>query len=286
MPGALILNGDTMISLKDKTYLVTGVGDNVGFGWHIAKKIQHAGGDVILAVHPRVAGIVNKFLTKDKYADSRLLNPQDSGNKSEFSPVAVLKCDVSVDSGEDGIDELVNSITTMGKSLDGIVHSVAFSPEAKKPHFETSRDAYLTAMSVSSYSLVAMCNKLYSLMNDESSVAGLTYIASQRCIPFYGGGMSSAKAALECDARALSWHMGEEKKIRVNMVSPGPYASRAAKGIADIDAAADEVATRSPLRRRIEADDVANAVLFFMSNLSSNITGETLYVDAGYHIAM
>ena len=98
--------------------------------------------------------------------------------------------------------------------------------------------------------------------------------------------MASAKAALECDARALSWHLGEEKGVRINMVSPGPYASRAAKGIADIDNAADEVAERSPLRRRIEAEDVANAVLFFMSSLSTNITGETLYVDAGYHIAM
>lgn len=275
-----------MINLKDKTYLVTGVGDNVGFGWHIAKKIQHAGGEVILAVHPRVAGIVSKFLTKDRYAESRLLNPSDPTDQSELSPVGLHKCDVSVDEGPDGISELVETLTSQGVTLDGIVHSVAFSPEAKKPHFETSRDAYLTAMSVSSYSLVAMCNKLYPLMNESSSVAGLTYIASQRCIPFYGGGMSSAKAALECDARALSWHLGEDKKIRINMVSPGPYASRAAKGIADIDTAADEVATRSPLRRRIEADDVANAVLFFMSDLSSNITGETLYVDAGYHIAM
>lgn len=276
-----------MISLSGKTYLVTGVADNVGFGWHIAKKIQAAGGDVVLAVHPRVAGIVNKFLTKDKYAESRKLydGPADVAAQ-EFSPSAVLKCDVSLDSGENSIDELAESIQGLGKTLDGVVHSVAFSPEAKLPHFDTSREAYLTAMSVSSYSLVAMCNKLYPLMNDSASVAGLTYIASQRCIPFYGGGMASAKAALECDSRALSWHLGGDKGIRINMVSPGPYASRAAKGIADIDNAADEVAEKSPLRRRIEADDVANAVLFFMSDLSTNITGETLYVDAGYHIAM
>jgi enoyl-[acyl-carrier protein] reductase I len=270
-----------MIDNSGKTFLVTGVGDNVGFAWHTSKKLQQSGANLIFAVHPRVEGIVNKFLTGKKYKDSRMLP-----DGTELSPLMVVPCDVSSCTGEASIETLKAEVVKSGHKIDGMLHAVAFSPEAKKPHFETSREAYLTAMSVSSYSLVALCNSLFELMTYEASVTALTYIASQKCIPFYGGGMASAKAALECDARALSWHLGEEKKVRINTVSPGPYASRAAKGIADIEAMADEVASRSPLRRKIDPEDTANAVLFLLSDLSKNITGETLYVDAGYHCSM
>jgi enoyl-[acyl-carrier protein] reductase I len=283
------------IDLSGKTALVTGVADNVGFGWHIAKGLQAAGADLIVSPHPRVAGILDRFLTRDKDADSRKL---PWGVEGELKPKASIPCDVSYDTAEDVPEELRDkkgyagldvSIEGMVKTLkehtdhvDILSHSVAFSPEISEPHLQTSRSAYLTAMSVSSYSLVALSRALLPMMRD-ASVVGLSYVAAERVVPYYGGGMATAKAALENDARYLSWFLGEHGH-RVNIVSAGPYASRAAKSIGDIQAAIDHVKERSPLRRPIDGDEVASTVSFLCSPLSSGITGSTIYVDAGYHI--
>jgi enoyl-[acyl-carrier protein] reductase I len=137
---------------------------------------------------------------------------------------------------------------------------------------------------VSSFSLLALSRAFLPLMKGRAaSVVGLTYLAATRAVPFYGGGMSSAKAALESDTRTLSWFLGEEGH-RVNLVSAGPYASRAAKSIGDIGAMIDETARKSPLRRAIDADDVANCVLWLSSDLARNVTGQTVFVDAGYSV--
>jgi enoyl-[acyl-carrier protein] reductase I len=284
------------IDLNGKTAFVTGVADNVGFGWHIAKSLQAAGADVILGCHPRVVSIVDRFLNRDKYAESRAL---PYGVEGEFKPKAVYGCDVGYDTadeipeevrGQKGYGDLDVSIggamerlKADAGALDIVIHSVAFSPEIDKPHLETSRQAYLTAMSISSYSLVAMTRAAMPLMEGRAgSVVGLSYMASERCVPFYGGGMATAKAALECDARYMA-HFAGENGHRVNIVSPGPYASRAAKSIGDIGTMVEETANRSPLRRAIDAQDVADATLFLCSPLAKNITGTLTYVDAGYH---
>lgn len=285
-----------MINLDKKVALVTGVADNVGFGWHIAKTLQAAGAEVILSCHPRVTTILERFLTKDKYQESRHL-PFGQG---DFSPTSVVPCDVTIDNinglsaenseqkgynnGDVSINGLVETIKKQKVNIDIIIHSVAFSPEVTKSHIDVSRGAYLTALSASSYSLVALTKALAPLMNTKtgSTIVGLTYLAAERAVPFYGGGMASAKAALECDARMLSWFIGENKH-RINLVSAGPYASRAAKSIGDIDEMINSIATKSPLRRPITAQEVANTVLFLCSDLSSGITGEVIHVDAGYH---
>lgn len=283
------------LDLSGKVAFVTGVADNVGFGWHIAKSLHAAGAEVILASHPRVVSIVERFLTRDKYAASRAL---PYGVDGEFKPSMLIGCDAIYDSldsmseeqrgakGYDGdvsIAGAMKRIADEGKSLDVVVHSVAFSPEIAKTHLETSREAYLTAMSVSAYSFIAMARAALPLMADrEGSLIGLSYMASERTVPFYGGGMASAKAALESDARYLAWFLGEHGH-RVNIVSPGPYASRAAKSIGDIQQMVDQTRERSPLRRAIDAQDVADAVLFLSSGLAKNITGSTTFVDAGYH---
>ena len=116
----------------------------------------------------------------------------------------------------------------------------------------------------------------------DAAVVGLSYLASQRVTPGYGGGMATAKAALECDARALA-HFAGEHGVRVNIVSPGAYASRAAKSIGAIDQMIEASAARSPLRRPIDADEVADACLFMVSPLARGITGDILHVDAGVH---
>lgn len=284
------------INLSGKTALVTGVADDVGFGWHIAKALQAAGAEVLLASHPRVVSIVERFLTRDKSAESRKL---PFGVEGEFKPKALFGCDVGYDTFADVPDEVraqkgfgENDVSIEGcmkrvqaesGGLDIVIHSVAFSPEIANPHIDVSRQAYLTAMGISSYSLVAMTRAALPLMKGrDGSVVGLTYLASERVVPFYGGAMAAAKAALECDARYLSWFAGEEGH-RVNLVSAGPYASRAARSIGDMDTMVSETATRSPLRRAICADDVASATLFLCSDLARNITGTCMFVDAGYH---
>jgi enoyl-[acyl-carrier protein] reductase I len=282
------------INLKGKTALVTGVADNVGFGWHIAKKLHGHGAEVILSSHPRVLSILERFLTKDKYQESRQLL-----NGDEFKPKAVIPCDVAIDTladiptdlqqekGYEGVDVsvdgLAQELAKAHEHVDVLVHSVAFSPEVDRLHLNVSRAAYLVAMSVSSYSLVALTRAVLPFMKGRhGSVMALSYLASERAVPFYGGGMASAKAALECDARMLSWQLGELGH-RVNIISAGPYASRAAKSIGDIEAMVENVKAKSPLRRAIEPDDVANTALFLASDLSSAITGETIHVDAGFH---
>lgn len=282
------------LDLSGKTALVTGLADNVGFAWSIAKALQGAGADVIASPHPRVAGILSRFLTRDKDKESRALP-----GGGEFAPRAVIPCDVSYDVADDVPEELREkkgyagmdvSIAGLAKGIqehcDGIdivIHSVAFSPEIAKDHIDVSRGAYLTAMGVSAYSLVSLCRAIRPLMAGRNgSVTCLSYLAGERVVPFYGGGMASAKAALECDARMCAWFMGEDGH-RVNVVSAGPYASRAAKSIGDIQKMVDYAAERSPLKRAITAEEVGNTVLFLSSGLSAGITGSTVYVDAGYH---
>ncbi|HXW52939.1 MAG TPA: SDR family oxidoreductase [Myxococcota bacterium] len=284
----------SLINLKGRTALVTGVADNVGFGWHIAKALANASAEIILSTHPRVVSILERFLTNKKYAESRRLL-----DGTEFRPKLVIPCDVAVDTMDGLLDEersekgyqsdisiagMVKTLKASGQEkIDILIHSVAFSPEITTLHMDVSRKAYLTAMSVSSYSLVALCRAVLPFMAGRSgSIIALSFLAAERAVPFYGGGMASAKAALECDARMLSWQLGEDGH-RINIISAGPYASRAAKAIGDMDAMINLVKGKSPLRRPITAEDVANAALFLASDLSSAITGETIHVDAGFH---
>jgi enoyl-[acyl-carrier protein] reductase I len=117
-----------------------------------------------------------------------------------------------------------------------------------------------------------------------ASVVGLTYVAAERVVPHYGGGMATCKAALQIDAKQLAWFVGD-KNIRVNLISAGPYASRAARAInPDFDKLIAHAAEHSPLRRPIEPEEVANATLYLCSPLASAVTGQILYVDCGYNI--
>jgi len=218
--------------------------------------------------------------------------------EGEFKPEAVFGCDVEFDreadipadrrsvkgyEGDVSIEGAMKAFDERaGGPLDIVIHSVAFSPEIQNTHMQVSRRAYLLAQSISAYSLVALTQAGLSRMTRGGSVVGLSYIAAERGVPFYGGGMSSAKAALESDARTLSWFAGEAG-VRVNLVSAGPYASRAAKSIGDVDTMIGSTTQKSPLRRPITPQEVADATLFLCSPLGAAITGEVLHVDAGFH---
>jgi enoyl-[acyl-carrier protein] reductase I len=285
------------LDLTNKNAFVTGVADNGGFGWAIAKALQAAGANVYLASHPRVLGIVKRFLERDKYAESRKL---PYGAEGELAPKGLIGCDVEFDTAADipedrktvkGYREEDVSIEgafakyaelSGGAPMDIVIHSVAFSPEIQNSHLETSRAAYLLAHSISSYSLIAMSRAALPMMREGSSVVGLTYLAANRVTPGYGGGMASAKASLESDSQNLAWYLGE-KGVRVNLVSPGAFPSRAARSIGDMDTMVKATAEHSPLRRPITAEDVADTTLFLCSDLSRAISGEVIYVDSGFH---
>jgi len=287
------------LDLSGKVALVTGVGDNVGFAWYIAKALQAAGARLAFTCQPRLMGIVENILERDADADTRVL-PFGAGN---LKVEKVVACDVLFDTMDD-VDEKTRTdkryqkhgdysirgmMDIIGKqfgAIDILVHSIAFSPEIKNAAVETSRKAYLTAVSASAYSLTALLRAAQPFMEnrpDGAAALGLTYLGGDRVVPHYGGGMSTAKAALQIDAKQLASNLGP-KKIRVNLISAGPYASRAARAIGDIDKMISYAAERAPLRRGIEPEEVANAAAFLCSPLASGITGEVLYVDCGYNV--
>jgi enoyl-[acyl-carrier protein] reductase I len=170
-----------------------------------------------------------------------------------------------------------------GEKLHVLVHSLANGPEVQKPLVETSRPGYLAALSASAYSMVSMVQRFGPLMAEGGGVVSLSYLAAERVIPGYGGGMSSAKAALEADTRTLAFEAGRKFGIRVNTISAGPLASRAAKAIGTIDRMVDYYTENAALPACNSADDVGHAAAFLCSPLAAAITGETLHVDMGYH---
>jgi enoyl-[acyl-carrier protein] reductase I len=290
------------IDLSGKVALVAGVGDDRGFAWHIAKALNAAGARLVFGTHPRLVNVVETILERDMDAASRAL-PYGAG---ELKVEKVIACDVSYDTMDDAdaetrqekrfaklverygdfsIHGLAEKLKPFG-GIDIVVHSIAFSPEIKNKAVDTSRKAYLTALGVSSYSLTALLHALQPLMENReggASAVALSYLGGDRVVPHYGGGMSTAKAALQIDAKQLASNLGP-KNIRVNVVSAGPYASRAASAIGDIDDMIGYAAKRSPLPRAITPEEVGAATAFLCSPLASAITGHVLYVDCGYNV--
>ena len=285
------------IDLSGRRALVAGVADDGGFGFAIAKALAEAGASVSAGTWPPALNIFNNLLERGKMDESRRLS---NGELLQFEHIYPLDAaydtladapeDVKTgkrykDTGDFSIDGLAARITSDfgDKGLDIVVHSLANGPEVKKPLLETSRSGYLTAIGVSAYSLVSMVSRLSPLMRSGGSFVSLTYMAGERVIPGYGGGMSSAKAALESDTRTLAYEAGRKYGVRVNTISAGPYASRGASAIGIIERMVDYCAKNSPLSDPLTAEEVGLAAAFLCSPLASGITGTTLYVDKGYH---
>jgi enoyl-[acyl-carrier protein] reductase I len=285
------------IDLTGRRALVAGVADDAGFGFAIAKALAEAGASVCVGTWPPALNIFLNLLERGKMDESRKLS---SGAMLTFERIYPLDAvydrydeipeDVRAnkrykDVGDCSIGGLAERmVADFGeRPVDIVVHSLANGPEVKKPLLEVSRNGYLGAVSASAYSLVSMVQRLGPIMRENGSFVSLTYMASERVIPGYGGGMSSAKAALESDTRTLAFEAGRKFGCRVNTISAGPLASRAASAIGIIEKMVEYVSANAPMTDKLTADEVGRVAAFLCSSLSSGITGNTVYVDKGYH---
>jgi len=301
--GKTELNMAATIDLKGKVAFIAGVADSSGYGWAIAKSLANAGATIIVGTWPPVLKIFEKGLSMGKFDDDSIL---ENGSKMEIAKVypldAVFDCPEDVPeeiknnkryAGLDGytIEEVAQSIEADYGKIDIVVHSLANGPEVTKPLLETSRKGYLAASSASAYSAVSLLQKLAPIMNKGGAFLSLTYIASEKVIPGYGGGMSSAKAQLESDTRTLAFEAGRKYGLRVNTISAGPLKSRAASAIGKepgqktfIEYAIDYSKANAPLAQDLYSEDVGNTALFLTSPLGRTVTGVTMYVDNGLNV--
>ena len=283
------------IDLTGKRAFVAGVADDKGYGWAIVRALAQAGATICVGTWPPTMRIFTKSLERGKLDLSI-----PGGGEIELERIYALDAvydemdDVPEDVRTDKRYAEVSGYSIQGvadqmreefgeASVDIVVHSLANGPEVQNDLLDTSRPGYLAAVSASAYSLVSMVQRFGPLMRPGGAVVSLSYLAAERVIPGYGGGMSSAKAALEGDTRTLAFEAGRRWGIRINTISAGPLASRAAKAIGTIDKMVDYYRENAALPEENTAEDVGLAAAFLCSPLAGGITGETLHVDKGYH---
>lgn len=283
------------IDLTGKIALVAGVADDEGFGWAIAKALHAAGAKVIIGCWPPALNILRMSLERGKLDVTQ-------ADGSVFTIERIYPVDAIYDTLADAPEEVRSSrrysgqgdfsiqglVDTIEKeygrgTLNIVVHSLANGPEVQKPLAATSRSGYLAALSASAYSFVSMVQRFSPIMERGGAFLSLTYLAAERVVPGYGGGMSSAKAALESDTRTLAYEIGREYHHRVNTISAGPLASRAARSIGIIEKMITFSADHAPLADALTSQEVGNTAAFLASPLASGITGATIYVDKGMH---
>ena len=241
-----------------------GVSDDGGFGFAIAKALAEAGAAICVGSWPPALGIFTKLLERGKIDDSlRLSDGRQAGVRADLPARRRLSTRWPTRPPRSARTSATRSRATSPSqgmtdrlrqdfgepALDIVVHSLANAPEVKSPLLDTTRQGYLAAVSVSAYSNISLVRHLAPLMRPGGAFLSLTYMAGERVIPGYGGGMSSAKAALEADTRTLAFEAGRRWGVRVNAISAGPWASRAASAIGFIDTMIDYTSANSPLPR-------------------------------------
>ena len=286
------------IDLKGKRAFVAGVADDAGFGFAIAKAFAEAGAEVTVGTWPPAYNIFTTLLRRGKLDESMVLA---SGEKFEFSKIYALDADFDTfddipaetreskrykEHGDCSIHGVAAKLREdFGEHpIDLVVHALANGPEVKNPLLETSRKGYLSAIGTSAYSNVSLVRAFGPMMKPGGTFVSLSYLAAERVIPGYGGGMSSAKSALESDTRTLAFEAGRKWGLRVYCISAGPLASRAASAIGFIHDMIAYTKANSPLPEAITALEVGATAAFLASPLGAGITGSTIYVDKGYSI--
>ena len=255
-----------MMDLSGKHGLVLGVANKRSLAWAIAKKASEAGADLVLT-----------------YQGERLEENVRELAATLPRPPLIVPCDVTSD---DQIAAAFAAADEKFGGLDFVVHGAGFAPpEAlSEPFVQTSREAFRVALDISAYSLVAMARAAAPLLAKRGggSILTLTYLGSQRVLQNYNV-MGVAKAALETSVMYLASDLGAQN-TRVNAISAGPVKTLAAYGISGFSGILQVYRDKAPLKRNIDAGEVADTALFLLSPASRGITGETLFVDAGYHV--
>ncbi len=251
--------------MEGKKGLIFGVANDHSLAWHIASQLHEHGAELAFTHLP------------NPKMERRVRNlAEPIGSK------VIVPCDVTSD---EQIQAAFHQARETLGPLDFFVHSVAFaSREAlMNPFYQTARADFLQAMEISAYSLVAMCRLGLEHMAAGSSILALTYLGSERMVPGYNV-MGVCKAALESSVRYLAAELGREKGIRVNALSAGPVRTLSSAGVPGFSRMLEHYPTKAPLARNIEPEEVGKSGLYLLSDLSSGVTGEVHYVDAGYNI--
>ena len=250
--------------LHGKRALVTGIANERSIAWGIAQAMQREGAEIALTYQ-------NKKLKSrvEKLADSCKCK-------------IILPCDVGDDKQ---VKTLFEKLERNWKKLDVMVHSIAYAPrEALEGEFtdNTTRVGFNTAHEISSYSLTTLAKHARTMLSGNGAILTLTYLGAQRAVPNYNV-MGLAKASLEANVRYLAYSLGP-RGIRVNAISAGPIRTLAASGIKGLRKMLDHAKDNAPLRKNVSIEDVGNAGAFLCSDLAGGITGQILYVDAGFNI--
>ncbi len=249
--------------MKGKRGLIMGLANDKSLAWGIAKQLHEQGAEMAFSYQGE--------------ALKKRVGPLAEQLGSDF----VFECDVS---NMEALDSAFDTLKERWDTIDFVVHAIGFSDksELRGKYVDTSLDNFLMTMKISAYSLVAVAKRAREMMPNGGSILTLTYYGAEKVIPHYNV-MGVAKAALETSVQYLANDLGPEG-IRVNAISAGPIKTLAASGIGDFRYILKWNELNSPLRRNVTIEDVGGSGLYFLSDLSSGVTGETHHVDAGYHV--
>jgi enoyl-[acyl-carrier protein] reductase I len=253
------------LSLENRTYVIMGVANKRSIAWGIARSLHAAGARLIFT-----------------YAGERLeKSVRELVETLDRDDYLLLPCDVTKD---EDIEACFKEIKEKAGTIHGIAHCIAFAnkEELQGEYMNTTRDGFLLAHNISSYSLTAVAKASKDLMTEGGSIVTLTYLGGERVVQNYNV-MGVAKASLDASVKYLANDLGKYG-IRVNAISAGPIRTLSAKGVSDFNSILKEIEERAPLRRTTTQEEVGDTALFLFSDLSRGITGETIHVDSGYHI--
>ncbi|MCG1020140.1 enoyl-ACP reductase FabI [Sutcliffiella horikoshii] len=253
------------LSLDGRTYVVMGVANKRSIAWGIARSLHDAGARLVFT-----------------YAGERLeKSVRELADSLERNDSIVLPCDVTND---EEVHTCFQQIKGEVGTIHGIAHCIAFAnkEELQGDYMNTTRDGFLLAHNISSYSLTAVAKEAKDIMTEGGSIVTLTYLGGEKVVPNYNV-MGVAKASLDASVKYLANDLGKVG-IRVNSISAGPIRTLSAKGVSDFNSILKEIEETAPLRRVTTQEEVGDTAIFLFSNLSRGITGENIHVDSGYHI--
>ncbi|MDX6445072.1 MAG: enoyl-[acyl-carrier protein] reductase [Blastocatellia bacterium] len=250
--------------LQNKQGIIFGVANKRSIAWATAQALHQAGARLAFT-----------------YQGDRLKDNVEGLTKAEMLDSTLISCDVTK---QEEVDETFKRVGTQFGRLDFLIHSIAFAPREalEGEYLKTDREAFLTALEISAYSLTQLARAAAPLMTDGGSIVTMSFHGAEKVYQGYNV-MGVAKAALESSVRYLAADLGP-RNIRVNAVSAGPIQTLSARGVSGLSTMLKHHAERAPLHRNVEPREVGNTALFLCSPLSSGITGETIYVDCGYNI--